>query len=163
MEILDIVNEHDIVVGQASKAEIYAQKLPHRIAHVILFNTAGDMALQLRSATVSYCPLHWVTTAGGHVDTGETYEVAAQREMQEEIGVDVPLTFLSKDVYHNPTIPGFYKMITCFRATYDGPMACNPDEVERIAYFSLPTIKSMIANGEPFHPELLFLLKKYFS
>lgn len=159
-EVLDVVNLNDEVVGQAKEEDIYAQLLPHRIVHVLIFNKKGEMALQLRSARKSYCPLHWVTSVSGHVLAGETYEQAALREMKEEIGVDLPLEMFKKDPYNDErNLPRF---LVTFKATYDGPFTISPREVERMEFFSIGKILEMIQKGEKIHPQLLFLLQKHF-
>lgn len=159
-EIMDIVDLNDVVIGQATQDEVYAKLLPHRIVHVLIFNSKGEMAMQLRSAKKSYCPLHWVTTVGGHVQTGESYEQAALREMKEEIGVQLPMEFFKKDSYNDTR--NLQKFLVTFKATYNGPFTINPDEVERVDFFSLEAIQEMMQEGEKFHPELLFLLQRYF-
>jgi isopentenyldiphosphate isomerase len=77
MEKLDVVNERDEVVGSAPKDEIYTRSLRHRIVHILIFNDSEEMALQLRSKGMSFCPNHWSTAVGGHVSSGETCEGAA--------------------------------------------------------------------------------------
>ena len=160
-EFLDIVDTNDQVIGKASREDIYANRHTHRIVHAFIFNSAGRMALQLRSRNSPFCPLHWSTTVGGHVQSSETYEEAALRECEEEIGAVIPLTFLAKDFYTAPNRPD--KFLTTFKAVYDGPLEPNPEEVEEIRYFEMGTIRDMVKNGEKFHPELLFLLKKHYS
>jgi isopentenyl-diphosphate Delta-isomerase len=77
----------DQVIGQATREDVYTNNHMHRIVHIFVRDRAGRFLLQIRSATVKYCPLHWSTSAGGHVQTGETYEEAARRELEEEIGL----------------------------------------------------------------------------
>lgn len=156
-EMVDIINDNDEVVGRSTINEAYREHTPHRIVHVLIFNPAGDMALQLRSKTKSFCPNHWSTTAAGHVDSGETYLEAARRETIEEVGIDVSLTEIGKHWYIN----GFdKKSLTIFRGTFEGPFHVNPAEVQRVEFFSPAQIANMIANQEPMHPELLFLLQR---
>jgi len=161
MEMMDVVNEDDEVVGTASKQEIYEKLLPHRIAHILIFNDRGEMAIQKSSVHKKYCPLHWGTAVGGHVQAGESVEQAALREFKEEIGVQVPVEFAFRDWFTGPR--GIRKLLTTFRAHYDGPFAVNPFEVEKVEFFSLEKIGQMILAGEKFHPELLFLLKRHFN
>ncbi len=158
MEMLDVVNESDEVVGEADIHQIYSNLLPHRIVHILLFNKEGKLALQMRSKHKSFCPQHWSTPVGGHVQKGENYEQAALREFQEELGVNTPLKFLFKDFYCDAK--GNRKFLSTFKTSYDGPFELNPEEVEDIGFFSFDEIKKKINNGEKFHPELLFLLNK---
>lgn len=162
IELLDIVDEHDNVVGQAERQAVYEKNLRHRIVHIFLFNSRGEMALQLRSKECSFCPGHWATAACGHVRTGESYEAAAKRELHEEIGVELPITFFVKDLYASKERPQLQKFLSSWKAQYDGMFTVNANDVERVEFFPMQTIQKMIANGEKFHPELLFLLKKHF-
>lgn len=161
MEFLDIIDENDNVIGAASKAEVYEKRLMHRIVHVFVLNNKNKMALQLQGKNKKFCPLHWVTAAAGHVQSGESWEEAAAREMKEEIGIEGNLLHSYKDVYHDPS-RNFKKIISSFAMNYDGSFKLNPYEVADVKFFTIEEIKDMIANGEKFHPELLFLLKKHF-
>jgi isopentenyl-diphosphate delta-isomerase type 1 len=159
MEMLDVIDEKDNVVGQMAHADINKKLLPHRIVHVLIFNKKGNMLLQKRSANKSFCPLHWSTAVGGHVQSGENYKEAAQREFVEELGVIVPVKFMFKIKYQDPR--GFFMLLGIFKATYEGKFEINTQEVESVKYFSKKELESMIANGELFHPELKFLLEKH--
>ena len=160
LELLDVVNQQDEVIGQAERAEIYQKRLCHRIVHVLIFNSQNQMALQLRSDQVSFCPNHWSTAVGGHVQAGENYEEAALREFQEEVGKTSQIEFFSKDFYEAAGSPN--KFLVTFKSQLEllDKIAC-PDVVQ-IKFFELAEIRQMIERGEKFHPELLFLLKKYF-
>lgn len=161
MEILDIVDENDQIIGQATPAEVYQNKYNHRIAHVFIFDDQGRIGLQLRSDKVRFAPNHWSTIVGGHVQSGETYLEGATREMIEEIGVELPLEFLWRDIYYDTKFSGTTKFLETYKANYNGPFKPNPEVVERIDFFTLAEIKKMIESGEKFHPELLFLLNNH--
>lgn len=161
MEILDIIDTKDNVIGIATRSEVYEKKLAHRIVHVFLFNEKGELIIQKRSKDVSFCPLHWSTSVGGHVLTWETYENAAKREYEEELWIkDGNIEFLAYLDF--VTLSGILKKIVVFKWIFDWEMSVNTQEVEKIEAFSLDTIKRMIQAWEPFHPELLFLLQKIF-
>ncbi|MEK7150726.1 MAG: NUDIX domain-containing protein [Patescibacteria group bacterium] len=159
MEYLNFVDDSDNVLGIASFDDVYSKALPHRIVHVLLFNNEGEMAIQLRSEKKTFCPRHWSTAVGGHVQAGESYEDAAQREYQEELGVVSDLQFLDKFIYSDARMK---KFLGIFKAIYPGPFQINPEEVDRVEYFKIDEIKRMIKKGEKFHPELIFLLQKLF-
>ncbi len=161
MEFLDVVNKNDEVVGSATKQEVHDKFLMHRIVHVLVFNKKDKLALQLRSKNVPFCPYHWSTTVGGHVQSGESYEQAAAREFQEELGTNPKLEFFSKDFYEAPS--GLKEFLTTFKTVSEGPFNSNPKEVELVKFFGMDEIQEMINSGEKFHPELLFLLRKHFG
>jgi isopentenyldiphosphate isomerase len=159
MEVIDVVSKNDEIIGKALKREIYDKKLLHRIIHVLIFNKKGDMLLQMRG-NVSYCPFHWSTSVGGHVKSGESCKDAALREYKEELGANSPIEFFSKDFFKGTGGPD--KFLYTFKSVYDGPFNPDKKDVEKIGFFSIKGIEKMIKNGEKFHPELLFLLRKHF-
>jgi 16S rRNA (adenine1518-N6/adenine1519-N6)-dimethyltransferase len=100
LEILDIINIDDQVIGQDTKENIYLKRHMHRIVHIFVKDNSERQLLQLRGKKSSYLPLHWSTAIGGHVQSGESYEDAARREMMEEIGItDCSLREVGKFFY----------------------------------------------------------------
>ena len=72
---------------------------------VIIENTHGEILMLLRDdrPDISY-PNHW-SLAGGRVERGETPEMAAHRELLEEIGIDLDLTLWKRyDRPHPPLV-----------------------------------------------------------
>lgn len=67
-EVFDIVDEHDNVIGKATRGQAHADKnLIHRSIGVVVFNKKGKVFLQQRSATKDTEPLKWTISASGHV------------------------------------------------------------------------------------------------
>ena len=95
--------------------------------------------------------------------SGETSKEAAIREMEEEIGIKTNIDFKWKDLYINKEQAGHQKFLVTFTTTFEGPFKVSPIEVEKVEFFSLDQIQEMINQGEKFHPELLFLLEKYYG
>ncbi|EKD33323.1 MAG: NUDIX hydrolase [uncultured bacterium] len=160
MEFLDIVDKNDNVIGRASKDDIYKNSFCHRIVHVLIFDDNGKMVLQKRSSEVSFCPDHWSTSAGGHVQAGETCEVAGLREYEEELGTKSDLELVGKDYYEAGGTPN--KFLYIFKTRFNGPFKPDARVVSEIGVFDIEEIKKMIASGEKFHPEFLFILNKYY-
>lgn len=157
---MDVVNENDEIIGVASREDVYKKSLCHRIAHVLIFDDAGRMVLQKRSDKVSFCPNHWSTAVGGHVQTGESFEMAALREYQEELGTISELELVGKDFYQASDTPN--KFLMTFKSQFKGPFNPDPEVISEVCFFTIEEIKKMIENGEKFHPELVYILKKYY-
>lgn len=86
-EILDIVDEHDRVIGQAPRGEAYARGLRHRCAFILARDAAGRVFVHRRTATKLVFPSLYDMFVGGVVGAGESYDDAALREAEEELGV----------------------------------------------------------------------------
>jgi isopentenyldiphosphate isomerase len=162
-EYLDVVNDNDKVVSNAAYEDIYKKLLTHRIVNILIFNKNKELLLQLRAKDRSFCPLHWSTSVGGHVRSGETPRQAALRECQEELGVKVRFTPAFKDVYLDKQYNiGLKKFLITFKANFAGSFKHGP-EVAKIKFFNLNQIQQMINSKEKMHPELLFLLERHFG
>jgi 8-oxo-dGTP pyrophosphatase MutT (NUDIX family) len=62
---------------------------PRRFSGVVLVDRRGWILLQERDEHPRIDPEKW-GLAGGHVDPGEDFAAAAQRELEEETGLDLP-------------------------------------------------------------------------
>lgn len=83
---INIVNENDESIGAEDKDFAIEQGLIHQVVRIFVFNDKNELYLQKRGANQTF-PNTWDQSAGGHVDEGETYEEAALRELQEELGI----------------------------------------------------------------------------
>lgn len=132
---MDIVDENDMVIAQAPREDIYTYKLLHRIVHILIFNDKGEIGLQLRSKSVSYCPNHWSTSVGGHPEAGEKPKQSALREYQEELASTTPIVFWKK-AFYSPKV-GLDKILYVFKTKSQGKEKPTK-EVEKIDFFTIP-------------------------
>ncbi|MBN1646624.1 MAG: NUDIX domain-containing protein [Spirochaetales bacterium] len=89
MEVFDLVDRNNLVIGTASRKECHCNKaLLHRAVHIIIVNSAGQVFLQKRAENKDVQPGKWDSSVGGHVDSGEDYFAAGVREAGEELGID---------------------------------------------------------------------------
>jgi isopentenyldiphosphate isomerase len=86
-EIIDIVDEQDRVVGQARRAEAYERGLRHRCAFVLVRDGRDRIFVHRRTAAKLVFPSLYDLFVGGVLGTGESYDEAALREAEEELGV----------------------------------------------------------------------------
>ncbi len=92
VEIIDIVDADNNVIGSAPRSEVHARGLRHRAVHMLILDKRGRLYLQRRSEHKDVDAGLWDTSAAGHVDSGEDYLAAAQRELGEELALhDVAL------------------------------------------------------------------------
>ncbi len=91
-EILEVFDRQNRLIGQAARGTIHRLGLRHRAVHIFVFNSAGELYLQLRREHKDQYPRHWDTSAAGHVSPGESYAAAAARELAEELGLQEKLT-----------------------------------------------------------------------
>ncbi len=88
-ELSDLVSKNDEVIGQILRSEVYAQKLSNfRVVNAFIINDQGQLWIPRRTASKKLFPLCLDTSMGGHVMSGETYEQAFHRELQEELCID---------------------------------------------------------------------------
>jgi 16S rRNA (adenine1518-N6/adenine1519-N6)-dimethyltransferase len=144
-ESFSIVDEHDQVIGAARRGQVHANNLLHRAVHMLIFNSAGEVFLQLRSRWKDRHPLTWDSSAAGHVNAGEEYDQSAARELREELGIEISLEKVA-------TLPASertgYEFICFYRGSYDGELRPNPSEIEAGRFFS-PTIVNAWIKARP--------------
>ena len=146
MELFDIVDENDLVIGQASRSECHGNpNLIHRVAHVHVFNRNGDLLLQKRSLSKDIQPGKWDTCVGGHLDRDESYLQAAYREMSEELGLlESPLTFLYASKIRNAIES---ENVATYLTVADGPFQFSLDEIDEVRFWSADEIEAALGKG----------------
>jgi 16S rRNA (adenine1518-N6/adenine1519-N6)-dimethyltransferase len=88
-EIFDVVDDNDNVIGQTTRSDVHVSGLQHRGVHLLLFDRAGRMLIQKRSADKRQYASLWDCSVSEHVQAGERYPDAAVRGAKEEIRVDM--------------------------------------------------------------------------
>ena len=87
-ERFPLVDEEGRVIGSATRGECHnGSKLLHPVVHLHVFNSRGEVYLQKRPEWKDIQPGKWDTSVGGHIDYGETPELALTREVREELGI----------------------------------------------------------------------------
>lgn len=127
-----VVDDQDRLLGEATRDEVHGNNLRHRAVHIFVFNHSGELFLQKRSAWKDRYPGLWDSSAAGHVGSGETYETAANREVEEELGVTMALNAVTKLPASEKTGQEF---IWLYRAEHDGPFQLARSEIDHGEYF----------------------------
>jgi isopentenyldiphosphate isomerase len=139
-EVFDVVDAADCVIGQATRGEIHARGLPHRAVHVLLFNSAGELYIQQRSATKDRHPLTLDSSASGHVAAGEGYDAAARRELAEELGLVVDPASLRRVARLAAGPETDMEHVWVYTVTGDYRPVPDPVELAGGAFWTLPDL-----------------------
>lgn len=145
-ELFPLVNERGEVIGAARRAECHGGTFwLHPVVHLHLFNYAGELYLQKRSATKDTQPNKWDTAVGGHVEYGESIESALLREMQEELGVvGVVPQLLTTYTFRSDCE---HELVYSYKAVYNGEITPDPTEISEGRFWKLTEIAKQLGRG----------------
>jgi 8-oxo-dGTP pyrophosphatase MutT (NUDIX family) len=150
MELVDVVDEEDRVVGTVTRREIRERGLLHRVAYVLVRNGAGEVLVHRRTETKDVNPGAYDVFAGGVCAAGESYDECARREVAEELGVTgVAPRFLFRHRYR-----GLDGQVwgAVYEVRWDGPVQPQEAEVAWTAWVSPVELRRMLAEL-PFCPD----------
>ena len=120
---------------------IHREGLLHRAVHVFVFNRFGELFLQKRSILKDSSPGLWDSSCSGHLDTGENYDLAAVRELSEELGVNSEMKLITM---LKPTKKTGWEFIGLYEGSHNGPFDWPYSEIETGAFFRKETISNWI-------------------
>jgi len=87
-ELIDICDENNNLINvQKTKSEAHKNGLWHRASHIWIYNSNGEILLQLRAKEKPLYPDMWDISAAGHISAGEDPVTSGLREVEEEIGL----------------------------------------------------------------------------
>ena len=157
-EMLDVVGENDKVVRKAARKEVRENVLLHRTSRVVVFNRLGELFVQKRSKNKKTFASHWDIGIAETVKSGEDYEKAALRGLNEEAGINQKnISFLFKIRYKSSKTN---EQCSVYELNYDGNFILQKEELEKIDFLSLAEIKNFIKK-EKFHPVGKIVFEKY--
>jgi 8-oxo-dGTP pyrophosphatase MutT (NUDIX family) len=136
VEIIDLVDENDNVIGEEELVQAHINKQRHRGSNVIIFKDKSkkEFLVQRRSENIFSNPLK-LCFPGGHLQKGETYLEGAIREIHEELfkkskeTLNLKLLFkLKKETDNDP------EFLSIFELIHPGPFNFNKVEVKELLW-----------------------------
>lgn len=153
MEIQQVilVNENDEPTGVMEKMEAHEKALLHRAFSVYVFNSKGEMLLQQRAMKKYHSGGLWTNACCSHPQPNEKTDIAAQRRLSEEMGIDIPV----KKIFHFTYKAEFDNGLTehefdhVFVGEYEGDINFNKEEVTDFCYKKMTDIRHSLQT----HPQ----------
>ncbi len=132
-EILVEVDKNNNEIGTIVKRAAHSTSSRyHRAAHMMIFNSKGEVILQQRSLNKSRGAGLW-DMHGGHQAAGMTIEQTAKQELMEEVGIDIDLKLLKVWLFKAQDQLEYCHV---YYGVSDGPYAFDRNEVQAIKSFN---------------------------
>lgn len=156
MEILPVVNKKDEIIDEVSREICHIKKLRHRAVHIFIFNPKGEILLQKRSKDKEEYPGYYEASVSGHVLQDESYEEAAIREIEEEIGLLIGEEELNKRNKFEVLFGKEHHIIQLFVLFTPKKPEIHDGEIESMQWISKSKLVKQIKQGQKkFTPEFL--------
>lgn len=166
MEIWDLYTKDRIKTG---KTMIRGAAHPHGyyriVVHICIFNNEGKMLIQQRQPFKKGWSGLWDITAGGSAISGDTSQSAAERELREELGIDMSFETLHPVLTVNFK-EGFDDIYLIEKDINIDTLKLQYEEVQAVKWANIEEIIQMI-NDKLFIPynenfiRLLFFLRTH--
>ena len=156
-EMVQIVDENNKSVRGELRWIMRKDKLMHRASFVFIYNSKKQIYVQMRTATKDYLPSHYSLCTGGVVQMDEPDLLNAQREVNEEMGIENPkLQYITTKFYKDDKVNVWENIYIC---PYDGEVKCQKEEVEYVELWDLDDVETKAKAGVKITPDSLDAFK----
>ena len=158
VEWVDIVDEDNSVIAQATRSQMRAENLRHRATYIVVHDGAGKILVQKRTEIKDFYPGFLDATAGGVVTQDENILDSAKREAEEELGIaGVPFAEHGHFYFEDNICRVWGGLFSCVS---HGPFALQESEVAEVCWL---TAKEISARCDEFTPDSLKALSLWLT
>lgn len=145
-EYVILVDEQDNELGLMEKMQAHKEGKLHRALSIFIFNSKKQLLLQKRASNKYHSANLWTNTCCSHPRKNETVTAAANRRLQEEMGMNCLLQYQFKFIYQaqleNKLIE--HELDYVYTGFSDIVPVPNKDEVSDYRYVSMDEIEKDI-------------------
>ena len=145
VELIEVVDEHDVVIDVVERERVRAERLRHRTAFVVVRSSRGEILAHRRALDKRTAPGEWDLGFGGGLAVGETYEAAAARELREEAGIATPLTLVCDYAYDGADSLELGRL---YETVSDGPFVHPASEVAESRFVDPAALDHFVATHQ---------------
>lgn len=159
MEFVVLVDEQDNAIGTMEKQQAHVEGVLHRAFSIFIFNSEKKMLLQKRASSKYHCGGLWTNTCCSHPRENETVLDAANRRLEEEMGMSCNLQSIFSFVYKAEFENGLteHEFDHVFFGESNQTPTLNLEEVEDFRYVGMEELQIEI-NENPAHFTPWFLI-----
>jgi isopentenyldiphosphate isomerase len=157
IEYGDVVDDNDIVLRVATRAEIRARRLLHRGVCILCRDPTGALYVHRRTTTKDIFPGMYDMFVAGMLNAGESYPEGARRELEEELGIVEEPRFLFKHHYRGADNPSFKAV---FEVDCDGIVHPQPEEIEWGVFMPASEVSQRLSEWD-FVPDGVEIFRRY--
>jgi isopentenyl-diphosphate delta-isomerase len=163
MEYVVLVDEQDNTIGKMEKQQAHVEGILHRAFSIFIFNAEKKLLLQKRASSKYHCGGLWTNTCCSHPRENENIQEAANRRLQEEMGMQCQLQPIFSFVYRAEFENGLteHEFDHVFIGESDQIPELNLEEVEDYRYVGMEELQTEITeNPARFTPWFLIALDR---
>lgn len=160
MELFDLYTEDRVRTGRTMvRGTKVPEGLYRLVVHVCIFDHEGRMLIQQRQPFKQGWSNYWDLTVGGCAVAGDTSRTAAEREVREEIGLELDLSDIRPSLTLNFD-GGFDDYYVLTREMDLSSLHLQEEEVQAVRWATQEEILRMIDDGLfiPYEKSLIGLL-----
>jgi|TARA_X000000950_G_scaffold3668_1_gene3867 isopentenyl-diphosphate delta-isomerase len=150
VEKVILVDKNDKQVGLMPKLEAHKKGVLHRAFSIFIFNSKYELLLQKRASSKYHSGGLWTNTCCSHPREGEDILDAANRRLDEEMGIKTSLRkvydFIYKAELDNQLTEHEFDHV--FYGVFDNDPILNKNEAEDFKWVDMETLNNDIIKNE---------------
>ncbi|MDP3057119.1 MAG: isopentenyl-diphosphate Delta-isomerase [bacterium] len=148
-EKIILVDKNDKEIGLGEKLKVHQEGKLHRAFSIFIFNSKGELMLQQRARSKYHSGGLWTNTCCSHPGSGERFEEAVHRRLQEEMGFDCEMKEIFSFIYKAKLDHGLWEheFDHVFIGRFDGEPRINPEEADDWKWINFDELKKDISEN----------------